>query len=110
MIGFIDTLGLGGLAELADELSAGVARLSGTTQTDVEPVELVELFGPDAVVIGGERPIAVVKAIRELTGAGLKEAKEILDDLLFVVVRLERPDAEALLVNLRAAGAIVELT
>ena len=62
------------------------------------------------LVDAGDRPIAVVKEIRELTGAGLKEAKGLVDNVPSVVDRLERPDAEAMMVKLRAAGATVELT
>ena len=53
---------------------------------------------------------AVVKAVREVTGAGLKESKDLVDNVPSVVDRLERPDAEAMMVKLRAAGATVELT
>ena len=62
------------------------------------------------LVDAGDRPIAVVKEIRELTGAGIKAAKEIVDNAPSVVDRLDRSDAEALMVKLRAAGARVELT
>ena len=58
----------------------------------------------------GDRPIAVVKAVREITGAGLKESKDLVDNVPSVIDRLERPDAEAMMVKLRAAGATVELT
>ena len=67
--------------------------------------------GVNVALIGaGKRPIAVIKVIRETTGAGLKEAKEIVDNAPSVVDRLERSDAEALMVKLRSAGARVELT
>ena len=62
------------------------------------------------LVDAGDRPIAVVKEIRELTGAGLKAAKKIVDNTPSVVDRLDRSDAEALMVKLRLAGARVELT
>ena len=62
------------------------------------------------LVDAGDRPIAVVKEIRELTGAGIKAAKEIVDNTPSVIDRLDRSDAEAMMVKLRAAGATVELT
>ena len=62
------------------------------------------------LVDAGDRPIAVVKEIRELTGAGIKAAKEIVDNTPSVIDRLDRSDAEAMMVKLRAAGARVELT
>lgn len=58
----------------------------------------------------GDRKISVVKAVREINGAGLKEAKELVDNPPSVIDRLERPDAEVMMVKLRAAGATVELT
>ena len=62
------------------------------------------------LVDAGDRPIAVVKEIRELTGADIKAAKEIVDNTPSVIDRLDRSDAEAMMVKLRAAGATVELT
>lgn len=58
----------------------------------------------------GERPIAVIKVLREVTGARLNEAKELVESAPSVVDRLERPDAEALMIKLRAAGAEVAIT
>ena len=45
------------------------------------------------LVDAGDRPIAVVKEIRELTGAGIKAAKEIVDNTPSVIDRLDRSDA-----------------
>lgn len=59
----------------------------------------------------GSRPIAVVKQIRELTGAGLKEAKGLTENTPSVVSsQLSRLEAETMMVALRQAGATVAIT
>lgn len=59
---------------------------------------------------GGEQKIAVIKVIREATGLGLKEAKDIVDGAPKEVKKgLPKADAEALKKSLEGAGATVEL-
>jgi len=53
--------------------------------------------------------IAVIKIIRELTGVGLKEAKDIADNGGKVKEGLSKDDAEAAKAKLEEAGASVEL-
>ncbi len=58
----------------------------------------------------GEKKVAVIKAVREATGLGLKEAKGIVDGVPAAVKEgLSKDDAEALKAALEAAGAAVEL-
>ena len=58
----------------------------------------------------GEQKIQVIKAVREATGLGLKEAKEIVDSAPSTVKEaVPAADAEALKEALTAAGATVEL-
>lgn len=58
----------------------------------------------------GEQKIQVIKAIREATGLGLKEAKDIVDGAPKVVkADMPKAEAEALKEKLQAAGAVVEL-
>ena len=58
----------------------------------------------------GANKIAVIKAVREATGLGLKEAKEIVDGAPSVVKEgLPKADAEGLKKQLEEAGAEVEL-
>ncbi len=58
----------------------------------------------------GDQKIQVIKAIREATGLGLKEAKDIVDAAPKVVkADMPKADAEALKEKLQAAGAVVEL-
>jgi len=58
----------------------------------------------------GEKKIDVIKVVREVTGLGLKEAKDLVDGAPKKVKEgLSKADAEALKKKLEAAGASVEL-
>lgn len=58
----------------------------------------------------GGNKIAVIKAVREATGLGLKEAKAVVDEAPKAVKEgISKDDAEALKEKLEAAGAEVEL-
>lgn len=58
----------------------------------------------------GANKIQVIKAVREATGLGLKEAKEIVDGAPATVKEaVPTADAEALKAKLEEAGAKVEL-
>lgn len=65
----------------------------------------------DVVVkAGGDQKIQVIKVIREATGLGLKEAKDIVDGAPKEVKKgLSKADAEELKKKLESAGATVEL-
>jgi large subunit ribosomal protein L7/L12 len=59
---------------------------------------------------GGEQKINVIKVIREATGLGLKESKDIVDGAPKTVKEgMKKEDAEALKKQLEDAGAVVEL-
>ncbi len=58
----------------------------------------------------GANKIAVIKAVREATGLGLKEAKELVDGAPSTIKEaMPTADAEALKEKLAEAGATVEL-
>lgn len=58
----------------------------------------------------GEAKIQVIKAIREITGLGLKEAKDIADKAgATVKENVKKADADEMKTKLEAAGATVEL-
>ncbi len=58
----------------------------------------------------GATKIAVIKAVREATGLGLKEAKDLVDTAPQTVKEaMPKEDAEKLAESLKAAGAMVEL-
>ncbi len=58
----------------------------------------------------GAAKLGVVKAVKENTGLGLKEAKELVDKAPATIKeKLSKADAEALKAKLEEAGAEVEL-
>lgn len=58
----------------------------------------------------GDKKIQVLKAVREITGLGLKEAKELVDSVPKAVKEdLEKADAEKIKKQLEEQGATVEL-
>ena len=58
----------------------------------------------------GATKIAVIKVIKEATGLGLKEAKELVDGAPKTIKEnMPKADAEKLAEDLKAAGAVVEL-
>ena len=58
----------------------------------------------------GQSKLAVVKLVKELTGLGLKEAKEVVDGATKAnKEKVSKDEAEALKTQLEEAGAEVEL-
>jgi len=59
---------------------------------------------------GGDQKIQVIKAVRELTSLGLKEAKDLVDGAPKPVLeKVDKDAAEAAKAKLEEAGATVEL-
>ena len=58
----------------------------------------------------GANKIAVIKVVREITGLGLKEAKDLVDNAPKAIKEnVSKDDAEAMKTKLTEAGASVEL-
>ena len=57
---------------------------------------------------GGQK-IAVIKAVREITGLGLKEAKDVVDANATVLENVDKAKAEEAVKALSDAGAVAEL-
>jgi len=58
----------------------------------------------------GPNKINVIKAVRELTGLGLKEAKDLVDTAPKAVKEnISKDDAAAIATKLKDAGAVVEV-
>lgn len=58
----------------------------------------------------GENKVAVIKAVRAITGLGLKEAKELVEGAPTTVKEgVSKDDVEAMKKQLEEAGATVEL-
>lgn len=59
---------------------------------------------------GGQAKLQVVKVVKELTGLGLKEAKDLVDGAPKAVKEgVSKEEAESLKAQLEEAGAEVEL-
>lgn len=81
--------------------AAGAATESAAEEKSTFNVELKS---------AGDQKIQVIKAIREATGLGLKEAKDIVDAAPKLVKGdVPKAEAEQLKEKLQAAGAVVEL-
>ena len=65
----------------------------------------------DVILTGvGANKVAVIKAVREITGLGLKEAKELVDNAPKAIKeKVEKADAEAAAKKLTDAGATAEV-
>ena len=62
------------------------------------------------ITAAGASKINVIKVVRELTGLGLKEAKEVVDSAPKAVKeKIAKADAEAIKAKLVEAGASVEI-
>jgi large subunit ribosomal protein L7/L12 len=58
----------------------------------------------------GDKKVGVIKVVREVTGLGLKEAKDLVDGAPKAVKeKVSKEDAEALKAKLEEAGASVEI-
>lgn len=78
---------------------------AGAIEEEVEQTEFdVVLTSP-----GGSK-IAVIKVVREISGLGLKEAKELVDSAPKAVKeKVSKEDADAIKAKLEEAGATVEV-
>ena len=95
-----DTFGVSAAAPAAVVAApaAGAAEAEEKTEFDV----VLEGFG--------DNKIQVIKAVRELTNLGLKEAKEVVEGASKAVLEgAKKEDAEAAKEKLEAAGAAVTL-
>ena len=58
----------------------------------------------------GANKIAVIKVVREITGLGLKEAKEVVDNAPKALKEgVSKDDADAIAAKLKEAGATAEI-
>ncbi|WP_416361227.1 50S ribosomal protein L7/L12 [Mammaliicoccus sp. Dog046] len=93
-----EEFGVTAAAPVAAAGAAGGDAAAEKTEFDVE------------LTSAGDSKIKVVKAVKEVTGLGLKEAKEIVDNAPKVVKEgLSKEDAEALKEKLEEVGASVEV-
>jgi len=89
--------------------AAAVAVAAGPVAAPVEEKEEKTSFDVVLRSIGANK-LAIVKAVKELTGLGLKEAKDIVDSAPSIIKEaVSKDEAEALKKSLEDVGAEVEL-
>lgn len=104
--------------ELADYLkdtyniepaAGGAVMMAGPAGGGAEEAEEKSEF--DVILkAAGDKKIQVIKAVREATGLGLKEAKELVDGAPGTIKEgLPKEEAEALAEKIKEAGGEVEL-
>ena len=117
LISAIEEMSVLELSELVEELeekfgvsaAAPVAVAGGAGAAGGAAEEEKSEFDVFLADVGGKK-IKVIKAVRELTGLGLKEAKAVVDDAPGNVKEgLSKEDAEEMKEKLEEAGATVEL-
>ena len=90
-----------GVSAAAVAAPAAGAAGAAAEEKDEFDVELTE--------VGGAK-VKVIKAVREVTGLGLKEAKELVDGAPKVIKEgASKAEAEELKAKFEAVGAVVEL-
>jgi len=119
-LGFVDNLTVLELSELIKEMeerygvsaaapvavaAAASAGAGGASAPVEEQTEFtVELIG------FGDKKIQVIKAVREITGLGLKEAKDLVDNLPKPVKEdVSKAEADSIKSKLEESGAQVEV-
>ncbi len=95
-----EKFGVSAAAVAVASAAGGAAPAAASEQTEFNVV----LLG------AGEQKVAVIKAVRELTGLGLKEAKDMVDGAPKAIKEgVSKADADAALKKLIEAGATGEI-
>ena len=116
----LDTIGNMTVLELSEFVELFKEKFN--VQAMAAPVAVAAGGGGDAAAVeekdefdvvlesAGDKKIQVIKVVRELTGLGLKEAKDMVDGAPGVVKEgISKADAEAMKAKLEEAGAAVAL-
>lgn len=108
----IEKLSVAELAELVHALeekfgvSAAAMAVAGGAGATVEEKTSFDLV----LKAGGDQKINAIKAVREITGLGLKEAKDLVDGAPKTIKEgLKKEEADELKKKLEEAGATVEI-
>jgi large subunit ribosomal protein L7/L12 len=96
----------------AMEEKFGVSAAAATVAVAAGPAAVVEEQTEFTVMLSsvGDKKVNVIKAVRELTGLGLKEAKDLVEAAPKAVKEaISKADAAAAKAKLEEAGAVVEV-
>ena len=101
------------IKELVDAMKEEFGVDPSAVAVAAAPVAAAVEEGPSSVNLvlasAGANKIAVIKLVRELTGLGLKEAKDIADNGGVVKENVSTDEANELKAKFEEAGATVEL-
>jgi large subunit ribosomal protein L7/L12 len=97
-------------SEYGIEPAAAAVAVAGPVASSEAAEEVVKTEFDVILTSAGQSKLAVVKLVKELTGLGLKEAKEVVDAAPKAIKeKVSKEEAEALKQQLVEAGAEVEL-
>ena len=101
------------IKELVDAMKEQFGVDPSAVAVSAAPAAAAEETGPSKVNVvltsAGANKLPVIKIIKEVTGLGLKEAKEIADNGGAIKEGVAKEEADALKAQLEEAGASVEL-
>ena len=119
VIAFISNMTVLELSELIEELenkfnvsaAAPVTVAAPTAGEQPQQAEEAEKTEFDVMLTGvGDKKIQVIKVVRAVTNLGLKEAKEVVDNVPSKVREgVSKEDAESIKKQLEEVGAVVEI-
>ncbi|MDN4009678.1 50S ribosomal protein L7/L12 [Latilactobacillus sakei] len=90
-----------GVSAAAPVVAAGAAGADAAAEKDSFTVELSEI---------GQEKVKVIKAVREITGLGLKDAKGLVDNAPSALKEdVSKDEAEEMKAKLEEVGAVVNL-
>lgn len=96
--------------EFGVSAAAPVAAAAPTSGGPAAPVEEEKTAFDVVLTAAGDKKIQVIKVVREITGLGLKEAKEVVDSAPKAVKEgVSKDDADKFKAQLEAEGASVEV-
>ncbi|WP_062058884.1 50S ribosomal protein L7/L12 [Cellvibrio sp. OA-2007] len=96
----------------AMEEKFGVSAAAATVAVAAGPAAAAEEQTEFDVILSsvGDKKVNVIKAVRELTGLGLKEAKDLVEAAPKAIKEaVSKADADAAKAKLEEAGAVVEV-
>ena len=97
---FEEEFGVSAAAPVAVAVAGGAPAAAAEEQTEFDVI----------LANAGANKINVIKVVREITGLGLKEAKEVVDGAPKTVKeKIEKAEAEEIKKKLEEAGASVEV-
>jgi large subunit ribosomal protein L7/L12 len=90
--------------------AAPVAAVAGPAAAAAAPAEAQTEFAVTLKEYPADKKVGVIKVIRELTGLGLKEAKDLVEGVPSLVKEgVNKADSESMKKKLEDAGAKVEI-